>query len=450
MKKKYSIIITIIMIFLIILVLSFLGYELFRNNNKYFDNIVSIEEIIIEDYQNEMIKIKVKPDIEEHKCAIVSQIKSAQELNFYELEDGSCTGTISPKNNYIYFQNVLGIISEPILLTDYVYDVTLDEVYYLPIGETIDFNQVIKNFGNSKYTFEYDGDFINIKNNILTGIKNGSSELKIYYQDNLIAETKLYVTNTITIVPEHFDYKKKYLTCNLYNEDDARLIDEILAYRINQAGLNTRAGVVAAARFLTLEFPYRISYFYENGRVHESSPHYCDGEGRYYHKGLYLHKYKFSEIEKSVAGPAPWGCRITNYEPDPPKYVPLTKMPNGLDCSGFISWALLNGGFDIGDIGAGESAYPYQLTDTGEYTPLTQELIKSGKIKVGDLFNFSGHIAILIGQDENNYYIAESLPGLNGLVAKTYDKNKVNRTFTHVVLMDSVYQQDGNLTDMWY
>lgn len=56
-----------------------------------------------------------------------------------------------------------------------------------------------------------------------------------------------------------------------------------------------------------------------------------------------------------------------------------SKKPNGLDCSGFISWALKNARFDPGDIGAGDSAYPYQMTKLGEFVSLTPELIKSGK-----------------------------------------------------------------------
>ena len=28
-------------------------------------------------------------------------------------------------------------------------------------------------------------------------------------------------------------------------------------------------------------------------------------------------------------------------------------MPNGLDCSGFVTWSLYNSGLDVGDIGAG-------------------------------------------------------------------------------------------------
>ena len=115
-----------------------------------------------------------------------------------------------------------------------------------------------------------------------------------------------------------------------------------------------------------------------------------------------------------------------------------------------MSWALLNGGFDVGDKGAGNSGYRYELTDLGEYTPLTKSLINSGKIKVGDLFNFSGHISMLIGIDDDNFYVAESLNNLGGLVVMKYPKSTVNKTFHHVVLMDEVYKEDGNLTDMWY
>ena len=73
----------------------------------------------------------------------------------------------------------------------------------------------------------------------------------------------------------------------------------------------------------------------------------------------------------------------------------------------------------------------------------------SGKIKTGDLFNFWGHIALIIGQDEKNYYVAESLPHLVGVIAKTYPKSTVANTFEFVVFMDEFYKKDGNLTDYW-
>ena len=145
-----------------------------------------------------------------------------------------------------------------------------------------------------------------------------------------------------------------------------------------------------------------------------------------------------------------WGCNMTNLEEDPPYFIRNKKYPNGLDCSGFVSWTLLNGGFDVGDKGAGNSGYRYELTDLGEFTRLTKDVIYSGRIKVGDLFNFDGHVAILIGMDDNTFYIAESLNTLGGVVLKAYPKSQVNRVFRHVVFMDSVYKEDGNLTNMWY
>ena len=60
-----------------------------------------------------------------------------------------------------------------------------------------------------------------------------------------------------------------------------------------------------------------------------------------------------------------------------------------------------------------------------------------------------GHIAIIIGIDENNIYVAESLPRFKGVVANVYNKNKISKTFSHVILMDRVYEIDGNLTNMW-
>ena len=124
-------------------------------------------------------------------------------------------------------------------------------------------------------------------------------------------------------------------------------------------------------------------------------------------------------------------------------------MSQGEYCSGFVTWAFVNGGFDPGDVGAGENEGIYQMTDTGKYVALTTTLATSGTIKTGDLFNFWGHIALIIGQDDDNYYVAESLPYLGGVIAKTYKKTKVADTFDHVVLMDSYYKNDGNLTDYW-
>lgn len=281
---------------------------------------------------------------------------------------------------------------------------------------------------------------------VITGKGNGKTKVILTDKDGNRNELDLVVTNLIN--KPNWNKNKKYLECKVYNLEQSQLLDEILFDRIDKAGYKTRAGVVAAARFLTLEFPYKIDYFFENGRVNDSGSHYADGEGRYYHRGLYLHESKFNDIRYVFAGPVIWGCPLTNYE-DFGKYVKGKKMPNGLDCSGFVTWTLLNGGFDVGDYGAGETPAPNQMTDLGERVKVTRDLVLSNKIKAGDLVNWWGHIGIIIGVDNNNYYVAESLDTYEGLVMKTYKKSNFHNDWTFVMLMDSVYLEDGNYTNMW-
>ena len=63
---------------------------------------------------------------------------------------------------------------------------------------------------------------------------------------------------------------------------------------------------------------------------------------------------------------------------------------------------------------------------------------------------FLGLNDFIIGDDGDNFYVAESLNNYRGVVMKKYAKSKVIKSFPYVVLMDSVYESDGNLTNMWY
>ena len=137
--------------------------------------------------------------------------------------------------------------------------------------------------------------------------------------------------------------------------------------------------MVAAARFITLEFKYKVPYFLENGRYQNTGfSEKIDGEGRYYHKGLYLSEDKYSEIKRSKTKPVMWGGTLKEYSTG--KY-----LKNGLDCSGFVTWAMYNGGYDPGDIGAGPGEWYKTLPDLGKSEPITLSLLKSGKVKAGDL-----------------------------------------------------------------
>ena len=278
----------------------------------------------------------------------------------------------------------------------------------------------------------------------ITGISNGETKVYAFLGDKE-KSIDVVVSKLIVKAPKKFNNNKKYLPCEKYTKADNDLLDTILADRVKDAGYRTRAGVVEAARFLTLEFPYKIRYFSENGRL---SINKVDGEGRYYHKGLYLHKSRFSGISKSMHGPEIWGCSLYS---NPSKGY----RSNGLDCSGFVSWVLLNGGYNVGDIGAGITSTK-DLTDYGKRIRFNADVVKSGKVKTGDLLSSGGysggHIAIIVGQDSKYYYVAESLwtsPNV-AVIIKAYSKKTLFNRYYYVMLMDSYYKEDGNLTDLWY
>ena len=244
------------------------------------------------------------------------------------------------------------------------------------------------------------------------------------------------VTDMITA--PYASEEKPQLTCGLYTAEDNEYLDEILKTKIAERGYRTRAGAVQAARFLLLQFPYHMNYFNENGRLP-----YCDGEGRYYHEGLYLNEYKAEKegIVRTVRGPQPWGCPIFS--------IPYgSAQRNSLDCSGFVSWCLVNAGFDPGDIGAGPAPSVFDLSDLGEKHLITAESLD--EVKIGDLFSANGHIAILIGIKDGEYYIAES-DSLIDVRVQIADKDKlIASAFNYWVDMDEFYgYNDGKMNKFW-
>ncbi len=241
-----------------------------------------------------------------------------------------------------------------------------------------------------------------------------------------------------------------------FTEEEAEMLDNALFWRVDGAGYGTRAGVVAAARFLALEFCYRVPYFYENGRLHldEYTRHYCDGEGRFYHRGLYLTESKYDLLDPDGIryGPAHWGAPLTNWEDAAEKgFAYGQRYPNGLDCSGFVTWCLVNGGVDVGDVGAGDYVYrDDELCDLGTREYITLELMQSGRVKAGDLIGKDGHIAIIIGIDNENVYIAESL--YSGVVVATkqrFGDILYAYLYDYIMLMDDEYDGDGNYAAYW-
>ena len=129
----------------------------------------------------------------------------------------------------------------------------------------------------------------------------------------------------------HIDNYKENIFEYAYTPEEAAYLDKALEARIAEVGYQTRAAVTEAARFLSMCFNYKIPYFCENGRM--TGGVYCDGEGRFYHKGLYLSEDKYSLIDPAgiIEGPGMWGAMMH-------MSCGVNLHPNGLDCSGFVTW----------------------------------------------------------------------------------------------------------------
>lgn len=322
--------------------------------------------------------------------------------------------------------------------------------FYLAVGETSKLNYKIES-KDDKYKLTWkseDENIVSIIDDKIVGVNLGTSKVTLESESGKKDEVMVTVTDLIR-KPE-LDDKKKFLTCHAYTEEEAHILDEALRTRIINKGEGSRAALIETIRFITLSFKYKISYFYENGRMHESGVRKADGEGRYYHKGLYLSEDKFADIKVSYKGPAIWGCPLTNLE-DHNRYKPGAKMPNGLDCSGFVTWSLYNSGIDVGDIGAGINDRYKDMSDVGETHPLSYEYANSNDYKVGDVIARWGHTALIAGKDENYLYIAESL--LKGVriekVSYTNKSSGLYKYYAYINKMDNVYNKNDDYTDMW-
>ena len=360
----------------------------------------------------------------------------------FELDNNTYYAYLKNENNEIFKVDGVENIGK---LTSFEID---KQKIYLPLKGTYTPTLKYEYIGNINTNVSYESEDSSIaevnENGLITAKKKGNTKVHI----KLNGEEKIIdvvSTNLIVNRPKNYDKKKSYLPCGKYNKEENDLLDEILKDRIDTVGYKTRAGAVEAARFLALEFPYKIRYFSENGR---GSTNKVDGEGRYYHIGLYLDESRYKNIKKTLAGPKTWGCSL--YSRPSKGY-----RSNGFDCSGFVSWVLLNGGFDVGDIGAGLAPHK-DLTDYGKRIKFNAEVVKSGKVKVGDLLSSGGvgggHIAIIVGEDDKYYYVAESLwtPPNVAVVIIPYSKKNLWNRYYYVMLMDSYYKEDGKLTKMWY
>jgi len=284
---------------------------------------------------------------------------------------------------------------------------------------------------------------------------------------------------------------KPILTCNSISKQEQIQMEQILNNKINKASLGTRQAVVEAARFLANNFPYVIPYYWTDG-----IKNYPDS-GHYPKKGFYLNEDRA------------WGCNIEKVQNEMGIFKIGNKYPNGLECSGYVIWALTNGGF--GKTGQWYSEIFKERTDGGlyyqnTYNPNSHSLgysnifdyymsdstaaktasdtwkklsvsskkcirescgvtdtsiIENYEIKAGDLIWKEGHIGMITGirkgTSSNVYCVAEatytvnnsggfSNRGLRTICYTTSELNKSSTGWTHIIKMDDIYGT-GNLTN---
>lgn len=464
MEKKSINIVKWICIAVIIICLIFLAIVLLRSDK--FQAIVFKKGLAIKSLDNIWHdENNVYANLETYNLIIDKQLwciatesETAPEFNdeWQQIIDNKCNLKIESDDKYIYIHDEKNV-GEKINISDYISKIAKIEVknkvndeIKLIKDEVKVLDIVIKTVGNPDKTLTYkseDENIVTINNGELTGIEDGKT--RIIISDNYGNSETINVEVTSLISLPQINNKKPFLSYKQYTEEEAKILDEYLFYQIDEAGYGTRAGVVAAARFLSLEFEYRIPYFVENGRLthfNHQRP-YCDGEGRYFHRGLFLSEDKYDDLEKSVAGPMMWGGYIREWSED------NGIIRNGLDCSGFVCWCLINGGFDTtGDIGGGLSEGLPTLSDYGVSQEITMELLESGKVKAGDLIGLDGHIGIIIGVDDEHVYVADTLYHSKGLLATefTYEELVYYSDWTHIYDYTEVYEgKEGNYTNMW-
>ena len=274
-KKKYIIVISII-IWLII----FSSVCLYFLFNKYNN----IKNIYLD--KDNKIVIELSSDYETY-CYVGNDLNN---VKWVSMKDNKCIIEYSD-SKYIYLRNKFNNIKRydnKDLSKVLSISVNKDKIYlaiggikkinvsYEVLGK-VDSNILYKSLDDSIASVSSDG--------VVTGIKSGNTKIMVSV-DSISEYIDVLVTDKISTYGEYYDYNRSYLSCGMYSKSDNDLLDEILLSRVNEAGYKTRAGVLAAVRFLTLEFPYRISYFSENGRLHPYGVgSKIDGEGRYYHKG---------------------------------------------------------------------------------------------------------------------------------------------------------------------
>ena len=212
-----------------------------------------------------------------------------------------------------------------------------------------------------------------------------------------------------------YNNNKSIIGCNSYGLNDKNNFDKKLATVISEAGIETRAGVVEAARFLVGGLNYRIPYTAPKNEA-------IDPDGIL---GIY------EEVGLNIGNDKGWGCTVSG-------------VVQGMDGINFIKWAFKNANlsFDSSLAGSKSVGSIVKKIKPGDiiYTPCTN--CENGK-------NYED-IGIIIGVDSNKIYIAAALKdNYNSIVIEELNIKSLPKTGKFSMVKQYNYKSDGNLKMMW-
>ena len=195
--------------------------------------------------------------------------------------------------------------------------------------------------------------------------------------------------------------------------DNIKERNKNLFSRINSVGgLGSRLAVVEAAKYLSEK--ENVPYFWG---------------GKYYQIGLCEDWNKLKKIDSE-------GSDI--------QFVG-DEWLFGLDCSGFVSWAIINGGYKM-DVSFTGDYYDYIKPKVYKYSV---DSLKDNEVKAGDLLFRKGHIAIITYKDKKNIKVAEEKGAKYGMVVTntTIEDFFDTNYYTDIYLMEEYYNNKNNLLD---
>lgn len=245
---------------------------------------------------------------------------------------------------------------------------------------------------------------------ILNNQKNYKEVLLLYYPNGKIEESNILLNISDLSIKDTTKANSLKESLGSYLEKNNSSLEELNNYiseSVNKSGYGTRNGVITAAIS-------SINYLYDNFNI--KLPYSWDG--KYTSKGF------SSDFGKYISNPPESrGGNLYYYK--------------GFDCSGFVQWAIINGGFK--NPGTGTSNYDSYFSDKCSIS--SSDCIGAP----GDLINSpKGHVELILGVDVDKqlYYVAESTS--IGLIirARGLHKNNSKKNIS-ILKLDDFYSKNA-------